>query len=139
MNSEWARCARRGSGRGGLLTSHQSPVTSHHPPVALASSARAPLLFATFTAYHACMARAFDPLANARKLRDNGMAEPLATATVEVAQDATSDLVTRDFLRAELSDLRGELYRVLWLFGATIVGINLTALGIATGVIVALV
>ncbi len=88
------------------------------------------------------MARAFDPLAAARTLRESGAAEPLATATVEVVQDATSDLVTRDHfdvsLDARFSEVRGEFYRAFWVFGAGIVGINLTALGVATGVIVAL-
>ncbi len=84
------------------------------------------------------MARAFDPLASARKLRESGAEESLANATVEVVQDATSELVTRDVLRAEIAGLRGELYRTFWVFGVSIVGINLTALGIATGVIVAL-
>ncbi len=91
------------------------------------------------------MARAFDPLAAARKLRENGAGESLATATVEVVQDATSDLVTRDFFRAEISEvrgeisqLRGELYRALWIQGGAIITINLTALGVATGIIVAL-
>ena len=95
------------------------------------------------------MARALDPLAAARKLRENGAGESLATATVEVVQDATSDLVTRDHfdvsldartseVRGEISQLRGELYRALWFVNAGIVGINLTALGVATGIIVAL-
>lgn len=84
------------------------------------------------------MAGAFDPLAATRKLRENGAGESLATATVEVVQDATSDLVTRDLFRAEISEVRGEFYRAFWVFGAGIVGINLTALGVATGIIVAL-
>lgn len=37
------------------------------------------------------------------RLKDAGAPEPLAAATVDVVADATSDLVTRDILRAELN------------------------------------
>ncbi len=84
------------------------------------------------------MARAFDPLTAARKLRDNGMAEPLAEATVEVVQEATGDLVTPGHLdlriaevRTEIASLRGEFHRALWIQSGVIIG--------GVGVIVALV
>ena len=48
------------------------------------------------------MVNAFDPLASASKLRESGAEESLANATVEVVQDATSDLVTRDYFDARL-------------------------------------
>ena len=113
-------------------------------------SGLSPLPTATVSPYTTvAMALTFDPLAAARKLRENGAGESLATATVEVVQDATSDLVTRDHfdvsldariseVRGEISQLRGELYRALWIQGGAIITINLTALGVATGVIVAL-
>ena len=72
-----------------------------------------------------------------RKLRDNGVDQPAAQATVEVVRDATeaatSDLATR----ADLAELKADLYRAMWIFGAGIVTINLTAIGAATGLIIA--
>ena len=125
-----------GSGVVGRLPTANSQQPG--PPTA-ASPDRPPLPSATFLPYTTvAMAASFDPLAAARTLRESGAAEPLATATVEVVQGATSDLVTRDFFRAEIAEVRGELYRALWFVSAGIVGINLTALGVATGVIVAL-
>ncbi len=53
-----------------------------------------------------------------------------AEAIVEVAQDATSDLVTKDYFHAEL-------YRALWFFGIGIITVNLAAIGIATGILIA--
>ena len=79
----------------------------------------------------------FDTLQSTRKLRANGASEPLAEATVEVIHDATeaatSDLATR----ADLAELKADLYRAMWIFGAGIVTINLTAIGAATGLIIA--
>ena len=64
--------------------------------------------------------------------------KPAAT----IAEDATSSLVTKEYfderLRDAVSDFRAELYRALWIFSGVIVGTNLTALGIATGLIIAL-
>ncbi len=51
------------------------------------------------------MALTFNPREAVQKLRDHGMAEPLADATVEVIEDATSPLVTRDYL-----DIRFETF-----------------------------
>ena len=80
------------------------------------------------------MSRAFDPLASARKLRESGAEESLANATVEVVQDATSELVTRDVLRAEIAGLRGELYRALWIQGGVIITVIAALLAIAEAV-----
>ena len=87
------------------------------------------------------MVSAFDPLASARKLRESGAEESLANATVEVVQDATSDLVTRDHLRAELAEvrseisgLRGELHRALWIQGGVIITVIAALLAIAEAV-----
>ena len=60
--------------------------------------------------------------------------KPAAT----IVEDATSELATKADLREAVSDFRTELYRALWIFSGVIVGTNLTALGIATGVIIAL-
>ena len=60
--------------------------------------------------------------------------KPVAT----VVEDATSDLATKADLREAVSYLRAEIYRALWIFSGVIVGTNLTALGIATGLIIAL-
>ncbi len=54
------------------------------------------------------MALTFNPREAVQKLRDHGMAEPLADATVGVIEDATSTVVTADILRAELQTFRGE-------------------------------
>ncbi len=54
------------------------------------------------------MALTFNPREAVQKLRENGMAEPLAAAAVEVVEDATSTVVTADILRAELQTFRGE-------------------------------
>lgn len=78
------------------------------------------------------MALTFNPREAVQKLRDNGMDEPLAGATVEVVEEATGALVTREYLDARLDarfaeqDARSEarLYRALWLFSGGIVTIN---------------
>ncbi len=70
------------------------------------------------------------------------MAEPLAGATVEVVEDATSPLVTRDYLDvrfetfesrmdARFAGFRAEFHRALWIQSGVIIG--------GVGVIVALV
>ncbi len=48
------------------------------------------------------MDKAFDSLAAYRKLGESGMPEPQATATVEVVSDAMRNLVTKEYLTAEL-------------------------------------
>ena len=91
------------------------------------------------------MALTFDPLAAARKLRENGAEESLATATVEVVQDATSDLVTRDHfdarldtriadVRGEIAALRADLYRALWIQGGAIITIIAALFAVAEAV-----
>ena len=42
----------------------------------------------------------------------------------------TSPLVTRDILRAEMAEMRADMYRAFWLFGTGIVAI----LGVIVGV-----
>lgn len=64
------------------------------------------------------------------RLKDAGAPEPLAAATVDVVADATSDLVTRDILRAEL---KAELSHALLVFGGIMVSasIGIAALALA--------
>ena len=81
------------------------------------------------------MALTFNPREAVQKLRDHGMAEPLADATVEVIEDATSPLVTRDYLdiRFETFESRmdARFSRALWIQSGVIIG--------GVGVIIALV
>ena len=64
------------------------------------------------------------------RLKDAGAPEPLAVATVGVVADATSDLVTRDILKAEL---KAELNHALLIFGGIMVSasIGIAALTLA--------
>ena len=55
------------------------------------------------------MALTFNPREAVQKLRDHGMAEPLADATVEVIEDATGALVTPEYLDARIADVRMEI------------------------------
>lgn len=79
------------------------------------------------------MALTFNPLDAARKLRANGMEEATANATVEVIADATSPLVTRDYLdqafekfeesvNRRFAEQRAEFYRVSLIQGGIIIG-----------------
>ena len=96
----------------------------------------------------------FDTHAAVRKLRGAGVDEEAAGGIVEVMEEATSPLVTRDILRLELGELRSELrselhelrselhefrsemYRALWIQGAGIVaaisGLGAIAVAVAT-------
>ena len=81
----------------------------------------------------------FDTHEAVRKLRGAGVDEEAAGGIVEVVEEATSPLVTRDILRLELnelrSDLRAELYRALWVLGVGVVaamsGLAATAVAVA--------
>lgn len=55
------------------------------------------------------MEQAFDTLAASRKLEESGMPKPQSDATVEVVSDAMTNLVTKEFLRAELDRRFGEV------------------------------
>ena len=70
----------------------------------------------------------FDTLRASRKLQDTGMSEASADGVVEVLEEATSPLVTREILRSELevlgTSLRSEMYRALWIQGGVIVTVN---------------
>ena len=75
------------------------------------------------------MALTFNSREAFQKLVGRGLPEPAADGIVEVVEDATSPLVTRDMLRAELAEFRSEMYRALWIQGAGIVAI----LGVVVG------
>ena len=75
------------------------------------------------------MALTFDTRKAFQKLLQRGLPEPAADGIVEVVEEATSTVVTRDILRAELAEFRAEMYRALWFFATGIVA--------ALGVIVA--
>ena len=77
------------------------------------------------------MQAAIDTLKTARSFETAGFAkaqaEALATAMAEAMQSSREDLVTKDFLKAELAELRGELRNeivqskndmVRWLLGS---------------------
>ncbi|MDE2933761.1 MAG: hypothetical protein OXS47_07830 [Chloroflexota bacterium] len=81
------------------------------------------------------MSLTFNPLDASRKLRESGMAEATADATVEVIGEATSPLVTRDMLHTEFSQFRAEMYRALWIQGAGIVTINAAILATAIALV----
>ena len=72
-----------------------------------------------------------------QKLRERNFDEPQANAIVEVIEDATRDLVTKEHFdsrdlatRADVSDLRAEFYRAIFLLGGfmiTVAGASLAA------------
>ena len=72
------------------------------------------------------VSKMLDTYEAATRLKDAGAPEPLAAATVDVVADATSDLVTRDILRAELN-------HALLIFGGIMVSasIGIAALTLA--------
>ena len=57
------------------------------------------------------MDKAFDSLGAYRKLEGSGMPGPRATATVEVVKDAMQNLVTKEYLTAELDRRFGAVDR----------------------------
>ena len=73
----------------------------------------------------------FDTHDAVRKLRGAGIGEEAAEGIVEVVEEATSPLVTRDILRAEL-------YRALWIQGAGIVA-AISGLAATAAVVAALI
>ncbi len=81
------------------------------------------------------MALTFNPRAASRKLRDSGMEEATAGATVEVVAEATSPLVTREHfderLDKRMAEQRAEFFRALWIQGAGIVTINAAVIAAA--------
>lgn len=91
------------------------------------------------------MALTFNSREAFQKLIGRGLPEPAADGIVEVVEDATSPLVTRDILHAELraelqvvrtemAEFRADMYRAFWLFGSGIVA----TLGVIVAVVTAL-
>ena len=87
------------------------------------------------------MALTFDTRKAFQKLLQRGLPEPAAAGIVEVVEEATNTVVTGDILRAELlvartefraemAELRADMYRALWIQGAGVVAI----LGVIVGV-----
>ena len=71
----------------------------------------------------------FSSRQSVRKLRENGgFTEAAADAVVEVVEDATKELVTKDYLRAEL-------YRAVIFLAGFMIAVAGTALALATFVI----
>lgn len=77
------------------------------------------------------MALTFNSREVVQKLLGRGLPEPAADGIVEIVEDATSPLVTRDILhaelqvvRAEMAEYRADMYRALWPFGAGMVAAN---------------
>ncbi len=68
------------------------------------------------------MAATFDTHLAVNRLARAGVPYDQAAAHVEVIRDTTKDLVTRDILKAEMGELKGELFRALWIQGVGIVG-----------------
>ena len=82
------------------------------------------------------MAHSMDTMKTLRMLQKVGMAEAQAEAVTQAIQDSQDEFVTKDYLDARLSaeigNLRGDLYRALWIQGGTIVAI-LAGLNAITG------
>ncbi|MCY3601817.1 MAG: hypothetical protein OXH12_01945 [Chloroflexi bacterium] len=77
------------------------------------------------------MALTFNSREAVQKLLGRGLPEPAADGIVEVVEDATSEVVTRDILHAEL-------YRALWVFGTGMVATVGVIVGAIVGVATAL-
>ena len=67
------------------------------------------------------MALTFDTRRAFQKLLQQGLPEPAADGIVEVVEEATNAVVTRDILRAEMAEMRADMYRAFWIFGTGIV------------------
>ena len=85
------------------------------------------------------MAHSMDTMKTLRMLQNTGMAEAQAEAVTQAINDSQDDTVTKDYLDARLAalsaqigNLRGDLYRALWIQGGTIVAI-LAGLSAITG------
>ena len=68
-----------------------------------------------------------DTLKFVRKLTEAGMERPVAEAIVEgIAEADTSDLVTKSDMKAELAELKAELFRFMLVQSIGIVGLTVT-------------
>lgn len=76
----------------------------------------------------------FDTHAAVSDLRSAGIEEPAAETIVDVVSAATSPLVTRDMLTTEISGLRADMYRALWIHAAGIVAVVASIIGITQAI-----
>ncbi len=70
------------------------------------------------------MAATFDTYRAVERLASAGVPPGQAAAHIGVIRDTTKDLVTRDILKGDLGEFKGELYRVLWFQGVGIIAAN---------------
>ena len=81
------------------------------------------------------MAATFDTYRAVERLASAGVPQGQAVAHVEVIRDTTKELVTRDILKADLGEFKGELYRALW----QQVGVIIAAVGVIVTIATAVV
>ncbi len=92
------------------------------------------------------MALTFDTSKHARAIREGGVPTPAADAIVDAIADATSSLVTQEFLRNELARqteridakierLRAEMWRAMYMSVGVMAAIAGLALAIARWVV----
>ncbi len=77
------------------------------------------------------MALTFDTRRAFQKLLPRGLPEPAADGIVEVIEEATSPLVTRDILRAEMAEMRADMWRALYTAVATVVGVMIAVAAVS--------
>ncbi len=76
----------------------------------------------------------FDTRRAVQRLTEAGVDNGEADAIIEVVGDATSPLVTQEFLRAELADFRAEMREGLQALRAEMYQLQLRLAGFAIGV-----
>ena len=81
-------------------------------------------------------ASTFDTLAATDRLRDAGFDDGQACAIVEIHRDAGAELATKEDLanlhaetKADLAELRADLYRASWIQAAALIGTQLATAG----------
>ena len=77
------------------------------------------------------MALTFDTRRAFQKLLQRGLPEPAADGIVEVIEEATSPPVTRDILRAEMAEMRADMWRALYTAVATVVGVMIAVAAVS--------
>ena len=81
------------------------------------------------------MEQTFDTLATARRLKEAGVDARQAEAMTEATDQSRVNLVTQEYLDSCISALRADLYRALWIQGASIIGMVFAMIGAATAVL----
>ncbi len=81
------------------------------------------------------MSSTFDTLQAVQRLRERGVDEPAAEGMVELVAEATSPLVTRDYLDARLeagfAGMRAELHHTLLVLGLSLAGLVVGTAGVS--------